>query len=446
MRKVTQLLVATFLLSSAAGEAMNLKVKIANRESKGNVSVNVYLDGKRNEVEIDENGNGILKLDGFKPQYATFQYGRTSKSLYLEADKDLTVSFSEPQMDESISFEGPNAPINKWLSSFKSMSYDDYKMPEAEFIAKSDQLYNNAIAQLSKLNLPESFTKTEKDRIYYTIYGTLANYSGYHGYLTENKTFKPTNAYLTKLASLVKYDSSLLSMPVYKSFIESAVATLASKGDNTMDYADFILAQLSFINKEVKNQEIASLLAQEMIEKYVSRNGLTHPELGVAYKKYVKDQTKLDKFDATCKQWESLMPGNVSPDFKYKDMDGKEYTLADFKGKLVYIDIWATWCGPCKGEIPHLQKLEEAYHGKDVAFVSISTDKDRAAWERMVKEKNMGGYQLHNGGDRSLMNAYKVTGIPRFILIGKDGKIVSANMSRPSSPATAQKFDELLAK
>lgn len=444
MRKVTKLLVATFLLSSAAGEAMDLKVKIANRASKGNV--NVYLDGKRNVVEIDENGNGVLKLDGFKPQYATIQYGRNSQSLYLEADKDLMVSFSEPQMDETIAFEGPNAPINKWLSSFTPLSMDDNKLGEAEYMAKADQLYNDAIAQLNKANLPASFTKTEKDRIYYTIYGSLANYPSYHAYVIKDKEFKPSNAYLKKLASLVKYDSSLLSLPVYKSFVESAVSTLASKGNNTMDYADFVLAQLAFIQKEVTDQQIASLLAQEMIEKYVSRNGLTHPELGVVYKKYVKDQAKLDKFDATCKQWETLMPGNMSPDFKYKDMSGKEYTLADFKGKLVYIDIWATWCGPCLGEIPYLQKLEEAYHGKDVAFVSISTDKDRAAWEKMVKEQNMGGYQLHNGGDRSLMNAYKVTGIPRFILIGKDGKIVSANMSRPSSPATAQKFDELLAK
>lgn len=444
MRKVTKLLVATFLLSTAAGEAMDLKVKIANKSAKGNVYV--YLDGKRNSVEIDENGNGVLKLDGFKPQYATFQYGRNSKSLYLEADKDLTVSFDEPKMDETIVFEGPNAKINDWLISFTSLSYDDYKLPEAEFLTKADQLYNNAISELNKLNFPESFTKTEKDRIYYTIYGTLANYPGYHGYLTNNKTFKPTNAYLTKLASVVKYDASLLSMSVYKNFIESAVATLASKGNSTMNYADFVLAQLAFIQKEVKDQQIAALLSEEMIDKYVSRNGLTNPELGVVYKKYVKDQAKLDKFDANCKQWESLMPGNMSPDFKYKDMSGKEYSLADFKGKLVYIDIWATWCGPCRGEIPYLQKLEEAYHGKDVAFVSISTDKDRAAWEKMVKEQNMGGYQLHNGGDRSLMNAYKVSGIPRFILIGKDGKIVSANMSRPSSPATAQKFDELLAK
>lgn len=444
MRKGTKLLVATFLLSSVAAEAMDLKLKISERISKGNVFV--YLDGKRNSIEIDENGNGLLTLDGFKPQYATILYGRSVKELYLEADKDLTISFDESKMDETIAFEGPNASINKWLSSFTSLSMDDNKLGEAEYMAKADQLYSDAIAQLNHFNLPESFTKTEKERVYYTIYGSLANFPGYHGYATNNKGFKPSDAYLKKLASLVKYDSALLSMPVYKSFVESAVSTLASKGDNTMNYADYVLAQLAFIQKEVKDQPIAALLSEEMIDKYVGRNGLTHPELGVVYKKYVKDQAKLDKFDATCKQWQSLMPGNMSPDFKYKDMSGKEYTLADFKGKLVYIDIWATWCGPCRGEIPYLQKLEEAYHGKDVAFVSISTDKDRAAWEKMVKEQNMGGYQLHNGGDRSLMNAYKVTGIPRFILIGKDGKIVSANMSRPSSPATAQKFDELLAK
>lgn len=444
MRKVTKLLAATLFLSCISAEAMNLKIKIANKETKGNVFV--FVDGQRKTIEIDENGNGSLELLNFNPQYSRIQFGRNYKDLYLESDKDLTISFVDPEFNETISFEGANSAVNKWLSNTPSLTTEDNKLTEAEFIARVDALYNKAIADLNSQNLPATFVAMEKNRLYASLYGALASYPGFHAYLIKDKGFKPSAAYLDKLSSVVKYDPSLLSMPEYKGFIETAVATLASKGNNSMDYADFVLAQLDYIDTHIADQEIASMLVQQMIEKYVSRNGLTHPAMGVAYKKYVKDTEKLQKFDTSCKQWEALMPGNQSPDFKYKDMSGKEYTLADFKGKLVYIDIWATWCGPCRSELPHLQKLEEAYHGKDVAFVSISTDKDRAAWEKMVKEQNMGGYQLHNGGDRSLMNAYKVTGIPRFILIDKDGKIVSANMSRPSNPSTAQKFDELLNK
>ena len=117
--------------------------------------------------------------------------------------------------------------------------------------------------------------------------------------------------------------------------------------------------------------------------------------------------------------------------------------MNDLKGKYVYIDVWATWCGPCKGELPYLKELEKKMHGKKIVFVSISCDKDKAAWEKMVKEKELGGVQLHNGGDREFMTAYNITGIPRFILLDKKGKIVNAKMTRPSNPETEKTLNAL---
>ena len=118
-----------------------------------------------------------------------------------------------------------------------------------------------------------------------------------------------------------------------------------------------------------------------------------------------------------------LKEGDQAPTFKYLDINGKEVSLSDLKGKYVYIDIWATWCGPCTGELPHLKELEKKMHGKKIVFVSISCDKDKAAWEKMVKEKGLEGVQLHNGGDRAFMDAFGVKYIPRFILLDKEGKV-----------------------
>lgn len=140
---------------------------------------------------------------------------------------------------------------------------------------------------------------------------------------------------------------------------------------------------------------------------------------------------------------EELKAGDQSPVFKYLDINGKEVSLDDLKGKYVYIDVWATWCGPCKGELPHLKELEKKMHGKKIVFVSISCDKDKSAWETMVKEKELGGIQLHNGGDREFMTAYEIRGIPRFILLDKKGKIVNPNMTRPSNPETEKTLNAL---
>lgn len=138
-----------------------------------------------------------------------------------------------------------------------------------------------------------------------------------------------------------------------------------------------------------------------------------------------------------------LKAGDQSPVFKYLDINGKEVSLDDLKGKYVYIDVWATWCGPCKREIPYLQELEKKMHGKNIVFVSISCDKSKADWEKMVKEKGLGGVQLHIGDDRSFMEAYGIKGIPRFILLDKEGKIINPNMTRPSDAQTEKTLGAL---
>ena len=143
--------------------------------------------------------------------------------------------------------------------------------------------------------------------------------------------------------------------------------------------------------------------------------------------------------------------GKPSPIFEnYENYNGGTSSLSDFKGKYVYVDVWATWCGPCKAEIPHLKTIEEKYHDKNIEFVSISVDKDKdgettshEAWKAMIAEKEMGGVQLYSDKDwkSDFVTAYKINGIPRFILIGPDGNVVSPDAPRPSSPKLVELFD-----
>ncbi|KAB2869187.1 MAG: TlpA family protein disulfide reductase, partial [Bacteroidales bacterium] len=116
--------------------------------------------------------------------------------------------------------------------------------------------------------------------------------------------------------------------------------------------------------------------------------------------------------------------------------------------KLVYIDFWATWCGPCRHELPFLMALEKDYHGKKVVFVSISMDDNKAAWEKMVKEQNMKGVQLYaEGAWKSFVATnYQIRGIPTFFLIDANGNILKPNAPRPSSNEIRPLLDENLAK
>ena len=125
--------------------------------------------------------------------------------------------------------------------------------------------------------------------------------------------------------------------------------------------------------------------------------------------------------------------GEPAIDFNYPDTDGNEFSLTSFKGNLVYVDVWATWCGPCKSEIPSLQKLEADYHGKDITFMSVSVDTDKEAWEKMVADKELGGVQLWADGWSKITKDYAIFGIPRFMLFDAEGNVVSTNAPRPSS-------------
>lgn len=164
-----------------------------------------------------------------------------------------------------------------------------------------------------------------------------------------------------------------------------------------------------------------------------------------------------DYFQSKLAMRKAFPPGKPSPSFEnYENYKGGTTSLSDFKGKYVYVDVWATWCGPCKREIPSLKKLEKEFHGKNIEFVSISVDngrgyKDRSpelakeGWKKMIVEKELGGVQLYSDKafQSDFIQAYKIQGIPRFILIDPQGNIVNADAPRPSSPALKELFNSL---
>jgi thiol-disulfide isomerase/thioredoxin len=154
---------------------------------------------------------------------------------------------------------------------------------------------------------------------------------------------------------------------------------------------------------------------------------------------------------------EELPKGSVAPTFtNFENYDGTKTSLSDLKGKNVYIDVWATWCGPCKAEIPALKELEHDYEGKNIAFVSLSVDDNQAhqnswevanqKWRAMVKDKELGGIQLlaPQGWESPFIKAFQINSIPRFILLDTKGNIINPNAPRPSDKKLRALLEELI--
>lgn len=136
--------------------------------------------------------------------------------------------------------------------------------------------------------------------------------------------------------------------------------------------------------------------------------------------------------------------GEKAIDFTYPDKEGIEHSLLSFKGTLVYVDVWATWCGPCKAEIPALKELEKDYQNKNITFLSVSVDTDKEAWLNMLAEQELGGVQLWADGWSEITKDYAIFGIPRFMLFDTEGNIISVDAPRPSSDEIRSLLDSNL--
>ena len=137
----------------------------------------------------------------------------------------------------------------------------------------------------------------------------------------------------------------------------------------------------------------------------------------------------------------------AAPDFTLKDIEGKQVSLQDFKGKVVYMDVWASWCAPCLEQMNKAKKVKEHFAGKtDIVFLYVSIDKDTDRWKAMVKKKNIKGIHLNSkdGEESGISQKYKVTAIPHFVLIDKKGNIVDANAKWPGEDGIVEDIENLL--
>jgi thiol-disulfide isomerase/thioredoxin len=137
--------------------------------------------------------------------------------------------------------------------------------------------------------------------------------------------------------------------------------------------------------------------------------------------------------------------GDKAIDFTATDINGNAINLSSLKGKVIYIDLWATWCGPCMQEMPHYETLKEKYAADpNIAFISLSIDDNNSLWKSSVANRKAGGYQwLIN---RNKLNDYNIVSIPRTLLIDKDFKMVDMNAPVPSSKKLIVVIDALLNK
>jgi thiol-disulfide isomerase/thioredoxin len=233
------------------------------------------------------------------------------------------------------------------------------------------------------------------------------------------------------LNTLSMNDTSLLMNDEYVDLLDKELRY--SKNFREYDYDSTYLDAVvnSDRNVKVKNAMLFDAMKNMITSSgdSVKRNALFNKYIG-----HVNDKVYVDRLQKRLALENSLIKGMPAPLFDAVSIAGKKMTIKDFKGRYVVIDVWATWCAPCKQESPFFERYAEMYSGDKLAFVSLSVDEGNNvySWQYEAAAKSKRVVQLRVDDSFAFMRKYGIESIPRFILIDPQGNIAMMNMPRAS--------------
>ncbi len=376
-------------------------------------------------ITVEPDGTFAIEFPLEKPGY----YSIRRNPLYLSPGDEMKIDIRE--VPEESTFEGKGAEVNRYLSTRfypKGGSYlDAGKNCFPDFNktkAVIDSIVHQRETQLAALHCTPKFRKMEQMRIKADALQSVFYYPNYNG-----KNMLSPNC--TQEDYLNIRNKFYLSQ---KEWIEPILQELSSSDEYT-EVEVVRLVLLLYDETKLFDYKMSDRL-KELDETYYCSQKMNHqvsPQLYQEVNDYIANMKNDDFRDALLfrmERWAKLMEGRPAFDLELSDLQGNKKKLSDYKGQVLYVDFWATWCGPCKAESPYFKMLSNKYPA--IKFLAISIDEKRNLWERDVKEGEHARVIELLSEDTQLRNKWDVSGIPRFLLIDADFKIITAAAPRPS--------------
>lgn len=419
----------------------------------------IYIDANQTpKAPIDPSGNFVIQCTLDKPGIYPVHIGEAYFNIFLVPGDRLTVTGDVTDLG-NLRFKGSHAVENNYLIAFeklKSSTEDQdfftfYSRNEADYIQSVNERTQQLVAhqqdfQKANGSFDQLFAELITDEINYDEATLMLNYPSNYEYIFPDSSLQLSDTYDSFLQNIDHDDDEKLSLPSYKNFLLQYL-NFEARAENNDSLTPLFENKFKLISQKFQNQKIRDLLYYELLKE-----GMMTDINGVST--VISEYTKLQQNDSYHEEiikeyskWKNLLPGKPSPKWTLKGFDKKQYSSSNFNGEVLYIDIWATWCGPCLRELPSLAKLATHFKSeKGLKFISISIDDTQSEWAKMVKEKQLHGIQLiaENGWNSDIVSDYKINGIPRFIIVGKDGNIINANAPRPSSKEIIQSLKSAL--
>ncbi len=459
MSRIINRSIITISLSAALLCACSQPEKKPMLEGRINVSepteiTFVYdIDGDVYSYDVTTDSTGAFVFDqelNIPRTNMAIYAGHTVYGAFVEQGKSTSMNID----DENVTFDGDNVEINNFVNAYEQ-AYSPWKYkptPDKPFVYEEyterlENGYNNAKQQLATISdndIRENYAKMNEAR-HKALYLQNLNFNRSFNKVDVSAEFDSIvatidpNADETRTSGLINYWYSAAQLPQYV------------KAGDALGFFTEIYGVIDSVLTNESNKKSLYLTIGNMFFMYQFDDS-TNAAFMKSVEPYLTNApTITEKFNnimaerAKVIKDGSQLPSNpilIAP-------DGSKTTLNDeLQGKVVYIDIWATWCGPCCREIPFMEKLAEKYKGNDkIRFISISEDDDRDAWlEKLDRDKPEWPQFIFDSKTGSeFRKEMSINSIPRFLLIGSDGRLIAVNAPRPSSEEISKLIDSAIA-
>ena len=460
MKKIVTSIAVISLLAACGEKAAEGKVdyavlsgKVSSVDAKGENQKLLLLQNdevvKEIPVQADGTFRDTIREIGDNHFYYLVENPAVQTPLYLANGTNMELTLNEEVSKTMVS--GSQTKQTQYLIERNSFINDRINGADSNLFGQKPQEFKENVkaffAELDKklkaYGFDEEFVKNQEKWTNYKFVEYLTIFPTYHRYTSGNEAILPDDFYAERDG--IDYDNAeeFRTIDTYRDLVRSKFYTIINNPNDAENIKKFI----SEVNA-LKSDNIRADLAKGTFQ-LISPNSTVNKEIFDFINKNVTDEKVKEAAKKAYDVATKLTSGSPSPKFSnYENFNGGTTSLEDFKGKVTYIDIWATWCLSCRGEIPALKELEKKFHGKDVAFVSISIDQNKDEWKEFVKSEDLKGVQLfaENAFESQFIQDYGIRQIPTFIIIDKEGKIVNADAPRPSSDEITGLLEGLLKK
>ena len=472
---IPKIILSCLLLPMGLFAQGNVAIRCTFESSKNDtvsiIPVVYYLDEYEKEyTAILHNRQCEFNVAVTKPAVLQLHYKGSSINLFTEPGNQLEINSKGDSLHYNLSFTGMGATENQWLYSFQKLFGDDFNTGKINVVILSTEvdafemkLFEQRKKQLAyynaaegKATFSEAFKKFMEHTIQYNYYARLLSYP----IIRANQSSQVLTVKAFPKVMLEGIDASLfndqaLCAASYRDFLYYYTIYFTSEANGFNKFKDLNMS----LEKKVQtamgsfkgaslNWLIAYLLNSEVnrVSQYTARHiydVLSLQEGNGTYTGLLKKkvEARLAAKDVV------VTNGSEGPDKatsssgmnypKLKGIDGKYFTFDDLKGKVVYVDFWASWCGPCRQQMPYSKQLHGMFNEKqlkELVFLYISIDATEEAWKSGIQQLGIEGLHGISPGNwqSPIAKFFGISGIPRYMLINKKGEIVDLNAKRPS--------------